>query len=55
VYRYAGPKDQPVVSNGIVYQLSGSTEVSAGEAKTIKGGEGVLIAGGTNRISDRRE
>ena len=34
-------------SNGILYQLSGSTEVSAGEAKTITGGGGVLIAGGT--------
>jgi quercetin dioxygenase-like cupin family protein len=34
-------------SNGIVYQLSGSTEVSAGEAKTMKGGEGVVIAAGT--------
>jgi len=33
--------------NGILYQLSGSTEVSAGEAKTITGGGGVLIAGGT--------
>lgn len=34
-------------SNGIVYQLSGMTEVSAGEAKTMKGGEGVVIAAGT--------
>ena len=34
-------------TNGIVYQLSGSTEVSAGEAKTMKGGEGVVIAAGT--------
>jgi len=42
-----GQKISLSVSNGIVYQLSGSTEVSAGEAKTIKGGEGVLIAGGT--------
>ena len=33
--------------NGILYQLSGSTEVSAGEAKTITGGGGVLIASGT--------
>jgi hypothetical protein len=33
--------------NGILYQLSGSTEVSAGEAKTITSGGGVLIAGGT--------
>jgi quercetin dioxygenase-like cupin family protein len=33
--------------NGILYQLSGSTEVSAGEPKTITGGGGVLLAGGT--------
>jgi quercetin dioxygenase-like cupin family protein len=33
--------------NGILYQLSGSTEFSAGEPKTITGGGGVLIAGGT--------
>jgi len=35
------------VSNGILYQLSGSTEVAAREPKTITGGGGVLIAGGT--------
>jgi quercetin dioxygenase-like cupin family protein len=34
-------------SNGIVYQLSGTTEVSGGEPKTMKGGEGVVIAAGT--------
>ena len=33
--------------NGILYQLSGSTEVSAGEPKTITGGEGVITAGKT--------
>ncbi|MGA7265407.1 MAG: hypothetical protein WBX30_31615, partial [Stellaceae bacterium] len=33
--------------NGILYQLSGSTEASAGEAKTITSGGGVLIGGGT--------
>jgi quercetin dioxygenase-like cupin family protein len=33
--------------NGILYQLSGSTEVSTGESKTITGGGGLLIAGGT--------
>src|ERR1700682_1493336 len=33
-------------SNGILYQLSGSTEVSAGEAKTITGGEAKTITGG---------
>jgi quercetin dioxygenase-like cupin family protein len=37
-------------SNGIVYQLSGTTEVSAGEPKTIKGGEGVVITAGTPAI-----
>ena len=34
--------------NGILYQLSGSTKVSAGEPKTITGGGGVLTAGETN-------
>jgi quercetin dioxygenase-like cupin family protein len=33
--------------NGILYQLSGSTEVSIGEPKTITGGEGVLVPGRT--------
>ena len=33
--------------NGILYQLSGSTQVSATEATTITGGGGMLIAGGT--------
>jgi quercetin dioxygenase-like cupin family protein len=44
------PADQKITlsaPNGILYQLSGSTEVSAGEAKTITSGGGVLIAGGT--------
>ena len=44
------PADQKITlsaPNGILYQLSGSTEVSAGEAKTITSGRGVLIAGGT--------
>jgi len=42
-----GQKISLPASNGILYQLSGSTEVSAGEAKTITGGGGALIAGGT--------
>ena len=42
-----GQKISLSAPNGILYQLSGSTEVSAGEAKTITGGGGVLIAGGT--------
>jgi quercetin dioxygenase-like cupin family protein len=33
--------------NGIVYQLSGSTEVSAAEARTMQGGQGAVIAAGT--------
>jgi hypothetical protein len=33
--------------NGILYQLSGSTDLSAGEPKTITGGGGVIIVGGT--------
>ena len=43
----AGQKISLSGPSGILYQLSGSTEVSAGETKTITGGEGVLIAGGT--------
>jgi quercetin dioxygenase-like cupin family protein len=43
----AGQKISLSAPNGILYQLSGSTEVSAGEAKTITSGGGVLIAGGT--------
>ena len=33
--------------NGILYQLSGSTDLSAGEPNTITGGGGVMIVGGT--------
>jgi quercetin dioxygenase-like cupin family protein len=34
-------------ANGILYQMSGSTEVALdGEAKTLKAGEGLFIAGG---------
>ena len=43
----AGQKISLSAPSGILYQLSGSTEVSAGETKTITGGEGVLIGGGT--------
>jgi uncharacterized protein (DUF2345 family) len=43
----AGRKISLSAPNGILYQLSGSTEVSAGEAKTITSGGGVLIADGT--------
>jgi hypothetical protein len=38
-----GQKISLSAPNGILYQLSGSTEVSAGEAKTITGGGGVLM------------
>ena len=35
------------VANGILYQMSGSTEVALdGEAKTLNAGEGLFIAGG---------
>src|ERR1043166_8634161 len=43
------PGQQSAVSaaNGILYQLTGSTEVSlAGEAKTLGAGAGLFIAGG---------
>jgi quercetin dioxygenase-like cupin family protein len=33
--------------NGILYQLAGSTQVSAGDARTITGGGGMPIASGT--------
>src|SRR6266496_946538 len=34
-------------ANGILYQISGSTEVALdGEAKTLNAGEGLFIAGG---------
>lgn len=33
--------------NGILYQLSGSTQVSASEATTITAGRGMLVASGT--------
>jgi len=43
-----GQKVSLSTPNGILYQLSGSTEIADGTAKTITGGEGVLIAGGTS-------
>src|SRR5258708_35062886 len=34
-------------ANGILYEISGSTEISIdGDAKTVSAGEGVFIAGG---------
>ncbi|HEY3136664.1 MAG TPA: hypothetical protein VGL29_11610, partial [Blastocatellia bacterium] len=39
-----GEKSSVSTANGMVYQLSGSTEVSlAGEAKTLGVGEGIFI------------
>src|SRR6202035_1645581 len=43
------PDERSSVSaaNGILYQMSGSTEVALnGEAKTLKAGDGLFIAGG---------
>jgi hypothetical protein len=34
--------------NGILYQLSGATEIADGDAKKITAGGGALIAGGTS-------
>src|SRR5713101_3208875 len=43
-------------TNGIVYQLSGSTEVTvAGEVKTVSRGEGLLIAGDNAAILKARD
>jgi quercetin dioxygenase-like cupin family protein len=42
-----GEKSAVSAANGILYQISGSTEVSLdGEAKLIRTGEGLFIAGG---------
>jgi quercetin dioxygenase-like cupin family protein len=44
----AGEKSGVSAANGILYQLSGSTEVSVGgEAKMLSAGEGLFIAAGT--------
>src|ERR1019366_4041389 len=41
------PKRGVSAANGILYQMSGSTEVALdGEAKTLNAGEGLFIAGG---------
>src|SRR5258708_7664155 len=38
-------------ANGILYQMSGSTEVALdGEAKTLNAGEGLFIAGGKSAV-----
>ena len=42
-----GEKSAVSAANGILYQITGSTEVSlGGEAKTLSAGEGLFIAGG---------
>ena len=42
-----GEKSGVSAANGILYQITGSTEVSlGGEAKTLSAGEGLFIAGG---------
>lgn len=42
-----GEKSSVAAANGILYQISGSTEVSVGgEAKVLSAGEGLFIAGG---------
>jgi quercetin dioxygenase-like cupin family protein len=42
-----GQQSAVAAANGILYQLTGSTEVSlAGEARTLGAGEGLFIAGG---------
>jgi quercetin dioxygenase-like cupin family protein len=42
-----GEKSGTSAANGVLYQVSGSTEVSlGGEAKTLNAGEGLFIAGG---------
>jgi quercetin dioxygenase-like cupin family protein len=44
----SGATSSVTSTNGIVYQLSGSTEVSiGGEVKTLSPGEGLFIAGGS--------
>ena len=43
-----GQKVSLSAPNGILYQLSGSTEIADGTAKKITGGGGVLIAAGTS-------
>jgi len=46
-----GQKISVSAPNGILYQLSGSTEIADGEAKKITAGAGALIAGGTSTSS----
>ncbi len=46
-----GEKSGVSAGNGILYQLSGSTEISlGGEAKMLSSGEGLFIAGGKSAV-----
>jgi quercetin dioxygenase-like cupin family protein len=46
-----GETTNVTAANGILYQISGSTEVSlGGEAKTLGAGEGLFIAGGKKAV-----
>ena len=46
-----GEKSDVLAANGMLYQISGSTEVSlSGEAKTLSAGEGLFIASGTTAV-----
>ena len=46
-----GEKSGVSAANGILYQISGSTEVSlGGEAKMLGAGEGLFIAGGKTAV-----
>src|SRR5271165_2986337 len=47
----SGEKSDVLAANGILYQISGSTEVSlSGEAKTLSAGEGLFIASGKTAV-----
>jgi quercetin dioxygenase-like cupin family protein len=46
-----GEKSGVSAANGILYQISGSTEISVGgEAKVLSAGEGLFIAGGKTAV-----
>jgi hypothetical protein len=44
--RPAGGKSSLSAANGILYQLSGSTEISGGENKVLGAGEALFVAAG---------
>ncbi|MDR3529504.1 MAG: cupin domain-containing protein [Rhodopila sp.] len=46
-----GEESSVAAANGILYQISGSTEVSlGGEAKMLRAGEGLFVAGGKTAV-----